>query len=167
MNPKLKLTILALLAVCATASAVLIFPFTSWDDLTQHSPDIVIARCTATPNPQMIGDGMIGAEIEVITVLKGDTKPGPAKMVSQYWPHQGEQFLMFSTYQINEHYRAYNATETYRVIPMDRYFESSKLNDKPLPEQVRLILSHRLEAVRKELERATEEKKRLEQSPSK
>ena len=164
MNRTLSQTIIALLAVLGTASAVFILPFTSWHDLTEKSPDIVIARCTSTPNPRAIGDGMICSEIEVVTVLKGDTKPAAAKMVSQYWPHQGEQFLMFSTYQSDELVRAYNATEAYRIIPIDRYFQLSELTGKPLTERVQLILSRRLDEVRKELERGTEEKKRLEQS---
>jgi len=166
MNWKLSYTVTALLAAFSTASAVFILPFTSWDDLTKKSPDIVIARCTATAKPDG-PDGMIWSEIEVVTVLKGDTKPAAAKMVSQYWPHQGDQFLMFSTYQSNELYRAYNATETYRIIPIHRYFQTSELTGKPLTEQIQLILHRRLDDLGKELERTTEEKKRLEQSLNK
>ena|ERR1043166_4806211 len=90
--------------------------FTRWNDLTKNSPDIVIARCTTTPpDASTMPDGMGWADIEVMSVLKGDTRPGRAQMVSQYWLHQGERFLMFATYQSNELYRAYNATEAYRL----------------------------------------------------
>jgi len=148
MNRKLSHTIIALLAAFGTASAVLVWPFTSWDDLTRNSPDIVIARCTTTPDPKLIADGQIWSEVEILTVLKGDTKPATANMVSQYWPHQDEQFLMFSTYQSNEFHRAYNATEAYRIIPIDRNFQIKELTGKPLTEQIRLILSRRIDDVR-------------------
>src|ERR1035438_7067219 len=122
MNMKTSITVVGLLAVASSAFAVFILPFTSWNDLSIKSPVIIIARCTTTPEPTIISDGMIWSDIEVMSVLKGDTKPGMARMVSQYGPRQGERFLMFSTYQSNELYRAYNATETYRVVPLGRYF---------------------------------------------
>jgi hypothetical protein len=105
------------LFVAVGAMAVPILPFTSWDDISEKSPDIVIARCTVTAPDGPVGDGMVWSDIEVLSVLKGDTKPGVARMVSQHCPRQGERFLMFSTYQSNHLYRAYNATETYRVVP--------------------------------------------------
>jgi hypothetical protein len=163
MNHTMRRIALTLLATASTASAVILHPFVSWDDLTQKSPDIVVARCTSTPAPKIISDGMIWSEIEVLTVLKGDTKPAPAKMCSQYRPHQGEQFLIFSTYQSDETYRAYNAAETYRIVPMDRHFQTADLTGRPLPIQIQIVLSRRLDDIRQEEERAAEEKKRLEQ----
>src|SRR2546430_15476794 len=78
MNMKLRSTMLVLLFAVSTTMAVIILPFTSWDELTRQSPDIIIARCATTPNPTVIGDGMIWSDIEVLAVLKGDTKPGVA-----------------------------------------------------------------------------------------
>jgi len=46
MNIKLRPTVIVLLVAVSTAMAVRILPFTSWDDLTRKSPDIIIARCT-------------------------------------------------------------------------------------------------------------------------
>ena len=59
MNMKLRTTGIVLLVAVSTAMAVIISPFTGWDDLTTKSPDIIIARCATTPNPTGIGDGMI------------------------------------------------------------------------------------------------------------
>ena len=159
---KLRTTMIALLAAASTATAVFILPFTSWDDLTKKSPDIVIARCTTTANPMVVADGMIWSDIEVTSVLKGDTRPGTARMVSQYGPSQGERFLMFATYQSNQLDQAYNATETYRIVPLGRYFLTNALADRSLDEQIQLVLRSRLEDVTRELERGGEEKKRLE-----
>ena len=84
-------------------------------------------------------------------------------MVSQYWPHQEERFLMFATYQSNQLYRAYNATETYRIAPLGRYFPTNELAGKSLDEQIRLMLRRRLEDLSRELKRGAEEKNRLEE----
>ena len=42
MNMKLRTTMLVLLFAVSTATAVFIAPFTSWDDLTKKSPDIIM-----------------------------------------------------------------------------------------------------------------------------
>lgn len=136
MNMKTSARLVLLLAAASSTFAVSISPFTSWDDLTKQSPDIVIARCTATPEPKFIMDGQIWSDIEVLTVLKGDTKPGTARMVSGYWPHQGERFLMFSAWRTNQTYRAYNATEAYRVVPLGLHFRPYVLAGKSLDEQI-------------------------------
>jgi hypothetical protein len=152
-----------LLMAAGTATAVLVEPFTSWEDLTRKSPDIIIARCTTDPNPTVIGDGMIWSDIEVLTVLNGDTRPKAARMVSLYRPHQNERFLMFASYQSNQLYQAYQAPETYRIVPLARDFLTNALAGKSLDEQIRLVLRSRLEDVSRELESSAEEKKRLEE----
>ena|SRR5213592_4626014 len=111
----------------------------------------------------VVADGMIRSDIEVMSVLKGDTKPGSARMFSQYWPRQGERFLMFATYQGNHLYRAYNATETYRIVPLGRDFLANALVGKSLDEQIQLVLRRRLEDVNRQLERDAPEKSRLEE----
>ena len=159
---------LAFLVAINRASATASAPFTSWDDLTQKSPDIVLACCTVTTsNPESFVNGMIVSDIKVTAVLKGDTQAGAAKIVSHYWPHQGECFLMFSTHVSDQFFTGYNAVEGYRIIPINRHFQASELAGKRLTEQLQLILSRRLADVREELERMTNEKKRLEQSLSK
>ena len=153
-----------LLVVASGAFAVVIIPFTSWEDISRKSPDIIIGRCTITTPDGPVGNGMIWSDIEVLSVLKGDTKPGAARMVSQHAPRQGERFLMFSTYQSNHLYRAYNATETYRVVPLGRYFLTNGLTGKSLDEQIEFVLRHRLEELSRELKNGAEEKKRLEEA---
>lgn len=166
MKTKTSATMMVVLLAAVTSMfAVVIRPFTSWDDITKKSPDIIIARCSAsTPDPTPIGNGMVLSDIEVALVLKGDTKPGAARMNSQYWPRQGEQFLMFSTYQSNRFYRAYNAIETYRVVPLGRYFLTNGLTGKPLDAQIQFVLRHRLEELSQEMQKGAEEKKRLEEA---
>jgi hypothetical protein len=162
MKTKALAITLVLLADIARLFAVFVAPFNSWDDLTRKSPDIVIARWTTTADPFLPGDAMIRSDIEVTSVLKGNTKASAARMVSQYWwPRQGEQFLMFSTYHSDE--RLYNATESYRVIPLGRYFSTNQLTGKSLDEQIQLVLRCRLDELTGELKKGADEKKRLEE----
>ena len=156
--------VIVVLLAAVSAFAVAVAPFTSWDDISKKSPDIIIARCTVTTPDGPVGNGMVWSDIEVLSVLKGDTKPGVARMVSQHVPRQGERFLMFSTYQSNELYRAYNATETYRVVPLGGSFSTNELSGKALDEQIKLVLRHRLEELKRELQQGTDEKKRLEEA---
>jgi hypothetical protein len=150
------------MAFTAAALGVILLPFNGWKDLAEKSPDIVIVQCTTNPAPGPIMDGMIWSDIEVISVLKGEGRTGLSRMVSQYRPHAGERFLLFGGYQSNELYQAYNATESYRVIPLAFYFSTNALAGKTLDQQIRLIVEHRLEVVKQELKERNEEKARLE-----
>jgi len=58
---------------------------------------------------------------------------------------------MFSIYQSNELYRAYNATERYRVVPLGRHFLTDELAGKSLDAQIEFVLRHRLEELSREL----------------
>jgi hypothetical protein len=152
-------------AIC-TAWALLLNPFASWDDLTEKTPDIIVGRCIATedmmaPKPTIIFGNVVNSDIEVISVLKGDTKPGLSHLASLYRPYRGEYFLAFAehfTYQTNS---GYEANEEYRVIPISPYFRRNELNGKPLKEQIQLVLQVRLEDLNKELAHDTEEKMRV------
>src|SRR5205823_6470922 len=105
---------------------------------------------------------MVWSDIEAVVILKGDTKPGTARMVSQHRPGQGERFLIFSTYQSNHLYRAYSAPETYRVVPLGPDFPISELAGKSLDAQIQLVLRHRLDELNRQLKEGADEKKRLE-----
>lgn len=70
---------------------------------------------------------------------------------------------MFATYQSNGFYQAYNATETYRIVPLGHYFQTNGLTGKSLKEQIQLVLRSRLEELNRELERGAKEKNRLEE----
>lgn len=171
-NMKTITIITSLLVVVGTASAIFVNPFKSWNDLTESSRDIVIARCTSTlgtTKPEKttaIIDGMIPSDIEVLYVLKGSTKPGLSRMVSQYWPYQGEQFLMFAGYSNDQYFTGYSAVEGYRVVPLSRHFNQyiwdHQLAGKPLQGQVQWILKSRLEDLNAEIAQDKDEKTTIE-----
>jgi hypothetical protein len=61
MNQNLKsyaATVLALRTLVTTASAVSMLPYTSWHELIENSPDIVIARCTKPHQSRIVLDHM-------------------------------------------------------------------------------------------------------------
>jgi hypothetical protein len=166
--------ILLLFTTGVVAYAVFFTKFTSWDDLVEQSPDIIIARCTGTvgtfkpegATPQkttVITDNIVPSDIEVVSVLKGNTKPGLSHIRSGYWPHQNELFLVFANYRSDQYYSGYAAIEDYRVIPLSRDFRTNELVGKTLNEQIQLILNGRLKDLNDELTRNNEEKLRLEQ----
>ncbi len=153
--------------MASTTAAIIIQPFDSWRSLTDRSPNIIIARCTATPDPLSgkknevlldIQDGVIDSEIVVIHALKGRTNLGPSRLVSQYWPRQGENYLIFSDYETG----AYNAIETYRILPLGTVFLTNSLVGSSLDEQIRNLLQRRLRNLNREIEDRLKEKTRLE-----
>jgi hypothetical protein len=124
---KRYILVIALFFTVSVAFAVFINDFKNWDDLTERSPDIIVARCTSTlgsaktEKPTLIIDGMIPSDIDVVSVLKGSTQAGLSHMASQYWPYPGEEFLLFANYENDRFYKGYTAVEDYRVVPMSRF----------------------------------------------
>ena len=148
--------------------AIVTQPFSGWDNLTMKSSEIIIARCSKTPNRLNTGkggavielkDGMIQSDIEVVSVLKGATNLGSAQLSSRYWPRQSELYLIFST-----HFEGfYHATESYRVIPLGMDFPTNALAHQSLHEQIRTVFNYRLHQLDRELVQMQEERKRLEE----
>jgi len=161
-------TIAVLLALAAgIALATVTRPFTSWDQLEERSPDIVIAKCLVTPGmapikegvvPNELRNGLVASEINVLSTLKGGAKPGPSTLTSRYIPRQGEIYLIFADFSTG----ACEALDSYQVIPLGLHFSTNDLAGKPLDEQVREALNLRLKRVREQLEGLQEERARLE-----
>lgn len=170
-----KLAATVILGLAATiALAMRLIPFTSWGDLIDNSPEICIARCTATLDfisasnkPTVFMDNIVGSDIEVVSVLKGVSEPGSSHLLSQYWPYRGEYFLMFANYQKDQFNAGYTAIQSYRIVPLDHNFKTNLLEGKTLNEQVQFILSRRLGVLKDELNRDNEEEKNIESYLSK
>ena len=170
---KTKIFIIGLVATCFVATAFLTtLSFPGWGALTQSSPDIIIARCTMTPDPLNektngigidIVDGLINSDIEVISVLKGATNTGPARLYSQYWPRQSEYYLIFADY----HDGYYQACEAYRIMPLGVYFYTNSIAGKPLDKQLQILFKHRLDDLNRQMKDEQEEKQRLEEALTK
>jgi hypothetical protein len=167
---KMKATIATglIIGFVTTTLGIIMVPFTNWRSLIDHTPDIVLASCTKTPDPYHVfqdgiqidmRDGLIDSEIEIVSVLKGRTNLGPAKLTSQFWPRQGENYMVFSIF----HNGTYNAIEPYSVVPLGVHFDTNIITGTNLDQQVRSLLRYRLTNLNRELDEGQQEKKRLEE----
>jgi hypothetical protein len=170
---KISLTIVLLASAIATFGTI-IDHFRGWSELINSSPDVVIARCTATPDffaqssdtPRFIENigGGWTSDIDVISILKGNTKTGLSKLSSFYKPYQGELFVIFSTRILTVGTNScYSANEDYKIIPLNSDFRINDLNGKTLDEQIQLILKSRLKDLDDEIARDNQEKVRLQE----
>jgi hypothetical protein len=164
---KTKAIVIGLFTAAFAAMGVLIAPFQGWDNLKRYSSDIIIARCGNTPNPFNVKtngiwidmqDGMIDSQIQVLSVLKGATNLGAARLTSQYWPRQGEHYLIFAIY----HDGFYQAIETYRVVPLGTYRPPDLSTGKTLDEKIHILLQYRFDNLNRQMKEEQEEKQRLE-----
>ena len=182
---KKTITILTLLASTVAAVAIFLAPFKGWDDLVERSPNIFIARLAAArqmpitelvTNRQITAsvDGVAPVSIEVLNVLKGEAKLGPAQVLlpilgtTYTLPRPGEMFLVFADNPsgIGTANPMFYAVEDYRsvIFAPDRSYSgwTNHLAGKPLKEQIETILKTRLGALNSELARDEAEKKRLD-----
>jgi hypothetical protein len=140
-------------------------PFRGWDKLIQHTPDIIVAQCTRTPDQQMLRGGW-PVDINIVYILKNSTnsvalepaKLGAAKLDSQYIPRQGEYCLFFSIF----HDGVYQATETYRTVPLGLWFNADAISGRPLNDQLQILFKRRLFDLGRQIEEDQAEKERLE-----
>ena len=141
--------------------------FPGWPLLEQQSHDIIIGRCSATPDLYDVGKdgvernsrGLINSQFEIVSVLKGVTNSGAFRLVSEYRPRQGEYYLIFSGY----HGGSYQAFEAYRIVPLGIQFVTNDLSGKSLDEKIQMLLEHRLNDLKRLMQEDQEEKRRLEE----
>lgn len=156
----------------STALAVKFLPFSGWDEVKRRSPDIIIARCSRIDESTQgltVHDLLVDSDIEVISVLRGTTNRvtgpltgpgiGAGRLLSMYYPRQGQYYLIFSIYGDGE----YQAIEDYRVIPLGPTFFTNSLAGKTFDEQIRMLFQRRLYNLNREIQTAQEEKQRLEE----
>jgi hypothetical protein len=152
-------TIALILIATGSLCARILNPFINWDSLIEDSSNIIIARCTATPQFSGVMFHAVESDIEVISVLKGNSPPGASHMQSWYLPHQGERFLIFARFYDNSNYIA---SETYQIVPLNRDFNTNDLAGKTMNEQIQLIFRSRLKDIDEELARDNAEKQRIQ-----
>lgn len=150
--------------------AYLVQPFPGWPGVEQNSTGIVIARSTATtPEFQYISTakgkalldlhGLIDSSIQVVQVLRGNTNSTPEHVLSESRLRQGELYLLFSIDQPDH----YQAIESYRVVPLGRYFPTNELANKTLDDQIQIMFKWSVDHLNKEIAEDQERKQRLEE----
>jgi len=150
-----------------SAMAFITVPFPGWNLLAQKSSDIIVARCVNTPDPFNVWSdgrrvdfqGLIDSDFGIVSVLKGMTNTGAVRVTSEYWPRQGEYYLVVANY----HDGYYQANEEYRVIPLGVKFPTNSIVGKPLDEQLQILFKRRLNDLNRQMKAEQEEKQRLEE----
>ncbi len=153
---------LAILVIGLAASATIFQEFLGWKPLVEYSPEIVIAKCIPTVNvttnkPMPTTDSLNRVSIDVVSVLKGGTKPGISRLLTWYETKPGEYYLLFAQYP-----ESYHAYEEYRVIPIGKQFNTNDLSGKTLSAQIRMLLQRRLDDLSAHTKQEEEEVRRLE-----
>jgi hypothetical protein len=156
--------------MAVTTTAYLSWPFPGYSILASKTPDIILLQCTKTPpigpvlrNGVLTGglDGLIEPECVVLQALKGDAKPGPCKVVSEYRPRIEEVFVAFGYWNASE--GAYDATERYRIISLPPGYTTNELKGKSLSKQLEDIARIRLNVVKCELPLMQQEQSELQE----
>jgi hypothetical protein len=163
-----KLIIISVVLAAAAAFGVLVGNFKSWHDLELQSSDIIVAKCTSpiednhSGKPMVTFGGITHSDIQVLFVLKGNTKPGLSRLDSLYQPYPGERLMVLGNYRRDENHAGYSAAEKYRIVPINRSFRIEALTGLGLDAQLQLVLSNRLEDLNEIIKRGQEEKARIE-----
>jgi hypothetical protein len=166
---KMKKTLtvsLAMLVACA-AMAYLKNIFSSYDWLNEHSPDIIVVRCTANPPPPDPRIHTITSDIntystEVFAPLKGTNVSGSFRLESEQWLNQQEDYLVFGKCENG----TCRAIEDFRVVPLGRELYVGQLTNaiagKSPDEQLQILFKRAIDHLGRQIKKEQEEKQRLE-----
>jgi hypothetical protein len=174
MNRKQILTGLLLLVSSYAAWAFLSHLFPGWGGMLKISQDVLLVKCRTSPtqmletNRGLVYEGhaavgrIFSSDVEVVSVLKGRTvTPGSqATLQSEYWPYQGEMYLVFTS-EIDG--TNIVALDDYRVVPLGHLFSTNDFAGKTLDEQIKVALQYRLWYVNREFDHVQAEKQRLDE----
>lgn len=156
---KVILPIFVLFCSLATAAAIIMPAFYSWDFLIASSSHIMVV---STSQCSYHSDGVATSDARVVSVLKGD---GKTKMllhlVTTYFPYDGQRLLIFFNGGLDQTNAEFDALGSC-VVPINRFFPVKALTGKSLRGQIKLILKSRLNDLNAEINRDQEEKARLE-----
>jgi hypothetical protein len=165
---KIRTIIFAFSLAAATILAVVVRPFTNWEEVASTSPEIIVARCLSTPQPlqpdengaiKTLVSGLLNSSIEPMAVLKGKPVLGSATLCSQYWPRQGEAYLIYARSMTSN---VYNAVESYRVVPLGINFFTNYIVGSSLEEKQRSLLAGALRLAKTRLQEDQAAEARLE-----
>lgn len=166
--------------------------FSNWESTIQNSPFILVVRCTKSPEPKRLVDGVMNdnplqvhpmggvtlSDVEIISTLK--VEPGRLPVESQSLMTNliaglvpGKALTLWSKcrpYQ-GDNYLLF-ATEfqdtncfalaDYQVVPLGHSFSTNVFIGLNLEQKVKVMLQYRLDNLSRELAHGLEEKDRLE-----
>jgi hypothetical protein len=135
------LSCLVLLISALPCAAIPITPFVDVPTFIERSRDIVIARCVRPD----VGEGtyidnLHPAEVEVLTVLKGDRPPGKMRIATVYNLAADKTYFLANSggFAYETHFLTV-ANRT--VVPLPASFRLDDLKGRKLTEQVQAVFS--------------------------
>jgi hypothetical protein len=164
---KKTLLISAAFLAALTASALMMSFFHGYDDLKEHSSDILIVRCTTNMPPpytdnRTLTDDVNTFSLEVIAVIKGTKFSGSIPLNSTHWLNQGDNYLIFGNCENG----LCEAVEDFRVIPLGRELYAGTITNaiagKSPDEQLQILFRRAIDNLNRQMKKEQEEKERLE-----
>ncbi len=164
---KTKLIAILIISTATIAIAIMTTPFQGWDWTVNESKDIIIARCSETPQ-QTVHDKLVKVQIKVTAILKGTNSLGPAFLYTEFPLRQNEDYLLLADLDFGSYY----AVETYRVIPLGlslddmptESFDTVSIAGKPLDEQLQILYKRSIGVLDRQIKEDQEKKALLEQA---
>jgi hypothetical protein len=165
---KKKILLLGLLLISFSVMAYVTLSFPGWDALRDKSSDILIVHCTNVQDPYntikngYIIDfrGLVEADYEIVSVLKGTTNSGVVRISSEYWPKQGYFYLLFKNYGDGQ----YSGLEAYRVVHLGSPFSTNSIANKSLDEQLQVLFKRAHGQLNEEIHEAQDQKNLIDEA---
>lgn len=154
-----KLLALAVWLVgCSNCHAIIIGPFQDTDAYVTGARNIVIAKCITAPDEKEqrgAVNGFYTANVEVLTVIKGDEKLGRL-LIATIYPVKSETTSLLSTSGLGKAFDAhFVATAELSVVPIPATFDLKRLTGKTVKQQVQMIFAAHLFDIEQQLSTAT------------
>jgi len=126
----------------------------------KRAREIVIADFLAAHDTHGYIDRLYTAEVNVVRVLKGQSKPGNLRVVTNYAMRTGARYLLCSLGSLP----SFEATSALSVVAMPDQADLGRFDDMSLRDELVWIFETRLLQVRRELAQKEEEQKLLEKA---
>lgn len=166
----MKRAVVSLAVMVLTAlpcQAVPITFFTDTNTFVRRAQDIVIAKCLGpVPDGRYYDDGLYPVDVQVISVLKGDGKPGKAKIATIYPLEAGKRYLLTSLGG-SAHGTTFLAVPELSVVELPPNFQLGNLKGKKVAEQVQAVFAARRQENERQQRLLEDEKKLLDKAVSK
>jgi hypothetical protein len=157
---------LLLCAFCCTASAVIITLFESTDAYIERAKHIIVAECISSiPPPPRTMETVPAFEVNILKVLKGNTRPGKLRIETIYDMKPHVTYMLYSLGAPGPD-TGFSAIPELSVVPLPPTFKLQDLDNKDLKEQVQYMFSLRLAEVERQLAPLLKEKELLEKAVS-
>jgi len=141
---------LILVSITTQCSATLVGLFRDADTFIQQSTDIVVARCSRLPGPNLSVDGPYPVEIDILQVWKGGRQTGKRKIATIYPMEVGSLYVVTGSGGL-----AYDtdfiATAQLTVIPLRSGTDLKALQVGSVRERVLRVLHLRQAEVKRQL----------------